>query len=132
MGSHQGQTVAQLVASIVVAVDCGPAVAPFNIQTQIEGAVTMALSTVLSEEVKFSGGGVVSANFDNYDPIRLSEIPEIEVHIIKSNETIGGIGEPGVPPTAPAVANAVFSATGKRIRRIPLTSERVLAALKKS
>ena len=117
---------------VVVAVDCGPAVAPFNIQTQIEGGVTMALSTVLREEVKFSDGGVVSANFDDYNPIRLSEVPDIEVHIVKSDETMGGIGEPGVPPTAPAVANAVFSATGKRIRRIPLTPERVLAAPKQA
>jgi isoquinoline 1-oxidoreductase beta subunit len=116
---------------IVVAVDCGPAVAPFNIKTQIEGAVTMALSTVLREEVKFANGGVSSANFDDYNPIRLSEVPDVEVHIIKSNEAIGGIGEPGVPPTAPAVANAVFNATGARVRRIPLTPERVLAAIKK-
>ncbi len=117
---------------VVVAIDCGPAVAPLNIQTQIEGAVTMALSTVLREEVKFSDGGVVSANFDDYNPIRLSEVPDIEVYIVKSDETMGGIGEPGVPAMAPAVANAVFNATGKRIRRIPLTPERVLAALKKA
>ena len=116
---------------IVVAIDCGPAVAPFNIKTQIEGAVTMALSTVLREEVKFAKGGVSSANFDDYNPIRLSEVPDVEVHIIKSSEAIGGIGEPGVPPTAPAVANAVFNATGARVRRIPLTPERVLAAIKK-
>jgi isoquinoline 1-oxidoreductase beta subunit len=117
---------------VVVALDCGPAVAPLNIQTQIEGAVTMALSTVLREEVQFSGGGVVSANFGDYNPIRLSEVPDIEVHIVKSDETMGGIGEPGVPATAPAVVNAVFNATGKRIRRIPLTPERVLAALQKA
>jgi isoquinoline 1-oxidoreductase beta subunit len=117
---------------IVVAVDCGPAVAPLNIKTQIEGAVTMALSTVLREEVKFANGGVSSANFDDYNPIRLSEVPDVEVHIIKSNEAIGGIGEPGVPPTAPAVANAVFNATGARVRRIPLTPERVLTAIKKA
>jgi isoquinoline 1-oxidoreductase beta subunit len=115
---------------IVVAVDCGPAVAPLNITTQIEGAVTMALSTVLREEVKFANGGVLSANFDNYNPIRLSEIPDIEVHIVKSNEHMGGIGEPGVPPTAPAVANAIFNAVGARVRRIPITSESVLAAIK--
>jgi isoquinoline 1-oxidoreductase beta subunit len=117
---------------VVVAVDCGPAVAPLNIQTQIEGGVTMALSTVLREEVKFSDGGVVSANFGDYNPIRLSEVPEIEVHIVKSDESMGGIGEPGVPPTAPAVANAVFSATGKRIRRIPLTPAIVLATPKQA
>jgi isoquinoline 1-oxidoreductase beta subunit len=117
---------------VVVAIDCGPAVAPLNIKTQIEGAVTMALSTVLREEVKFAKGGVSSANFDDYNPVRLSETPDIEVHIVKSNEAMGGIGEPGVPPTAPAVANAVFNATGARVRRIPLTHERVLAAIKKA
>lgn len=115
---------------IVVAIDCGPAVFPRNIETQIEGAVTMALSTALREEVKFSNGGVSSANFDDYDPIRISETPDIEVHIVKSSEKIGGIGEPGVPPTAPAVANAVFDATGARLRRIPMTPERVLAAIR--
>jgi isoquinoline 1-oxidoreductase beta subunit len=117
---------------IVVAIDCGPAVAPLNIKTQIEGAVIMALSTVLREEVNFANGGASSANFDDYNPIRLSEIPDIEVHIIQSNEKMGGIGEPGVPPTAPAVANAVFNATGKRIRRIPLTPERILATPKQA
>jgi len=117
---------------MVVAIDCGPAVAPLNIKIQIEGAVTMALSTVLREEVKFANGGVLSANFDDYNPIRLSEIPDIEVHIVKSNEAMGGIGEPGVPPTAPAVANAVFNATGARVRRIPLTPASVLAAIKKA
>jgi isoquinoline 1-oxidoreductase beta subunit len=121
-----------IVHRVVVAVDCGPAVAPFNIKTQIEGAVAMGLSTVLREEVKFASGGVSSANFDDYNPIRLSEVPDIEVHIVKSNEAIGGIGEPGLPPMAPAVANAVFNATGARVRRIPLTPERVLAAIKKA
>ncbi len=79
-----------------------------------------------------SNGGVKSANFDDYKIIKISEIPEIEVHIVKSNEPIGGIGEPGVPPTAPAVANAFFNATGVRIRRIPLTPKTVLDALKKA
>jgi isoquinoline 1-oxidoreductase beta subunit len=74
---------------------------------------------------------VKTANFDDYKIIRMSEIPEIEVHIVKSNEKIGGIGEPGVTPTAPAVANAVFNATGARIRRLPLTPQTVLAAIQK-
>jgi isoquinoline 1-oxidoreductase beta subunit len=117
---------------IVAAVDCGQAVAPLNVQTQIEGGVIMALSTVLREEVRFSDGGVVSANFDDYNPIRLSEVPDIEVHIVKSEDSMGGIGEPGVPATAPAVTNAVFNATGRRIRRIPLTPERVLATPKQA
>ena len=75
---------------------------------------------------------MASANFDDYRLIRMSEVPEIEVHMIKSTDKIGGIGEPGVPPLAPAVANAFFNATGVRIRRIPLTPARVLEALKKA
>jgi isoquinoline 1-oxidoreductase beta subunit len=116
---------------IVAAIDCGPVVNPDTIKAQIEGAVTIALSTALMEEVQFSDGGVKSANFDDYKVIRMSEIPEIEVHIVNSKEKLGGIGEPGVPPTAPAVGNAIFNATGARIRRIPFTPERVLEAIKK-
>jgi isoquinoline 1-oxidoreductase beta subunit len=115
---------------IVAAVDCGPVVNPDPLVAQIEGAVIEALSTTLKEQIEFAKGGVKSANFDDYHIIRMGEIPEIEVHIVKSNEKIGGIGEPGVPPTAPAVANAVFNATGARIRRIPLTPQRVLEAIK--
>jgi isoquinoline 1-oxidoreductase beta subunit len=116
---------------IVVAVDCGLAVNPDTVEAQIKGAVIEALSTALKEEVKFSNGGVKSANFDDYDVLRMSEVPEIEVHIV-NNGKIGGIGEPGVPPTAPAVANAFFNATGVRIRRIPLTPQIVQDALKKA
>lgn len=115
---------------VIAAVDCGPVVNPNTIKAQIEGAITIALSTALKEEIKFSNGGVKSSNFSDYNTIKMSEIPEIEVHIVESKEKIGGIGEPGVPPLAPAVANAVFNATGVRIRRIPLTPERVLAAVK--
>jgi isoquinoline 1-oxidoreductase beta subunit len=116
---------------IVSAVDCGPVVNPDTVKAQIEGAVIEGLSSTLKEEIKFSNGGVKTANFDDYKIIRMSEIPEIEVHIVKSKEAIGGIGEPGVTPTAPAVANAVFNATGARIRRLPLTPQTVLAAIQK-
>ena len=117
---------------IVHAVDCGPTVNPGPIFEQIKGGIILALSTVLKEEVKFENGGVKSANFDDYDVIRMSEVPEIEVHVVQSKEKIGGIGELGVPATAPAVANAFFKATGVRIRRLPLTAATVLEALKKS
>ena len=117
---------------IVAAVDCGPTVNPGPIVEQIKGGIIIALSTVLKEEVKFENGGVKSANFDDYDVIRMSEVPEIEVHVVKSTEKIGGIGELGVPAAAPAVANAFFKATGFRIRRLPLTPATVLEALKKS
>jgi isoquinoline 1-oxidoreductase beta subunit len=120
------------VERMVVAVDCGLAVNPDSVEAQIQGGVINALSTALKEEVRFANGGVKSANFDDYGILRMSEVPEIQVHIVKGNKTLGGIGEPGVPPAAPAVANAFFNATGVRIRRIPLTSKVVLEALKKS
>jgi isoquinoline 1-oxidoreductase beta subunit len=116
---------------IVAAVDCGPVVNPDSVKAQIEGAVVEGLSTTFKEKVEFANGGVKTANFDDYKIIRMSEIPEIEVHIVKSNEQIGGIGEPGVTPVAPAVVNAIFNATGARIRRLPLTPDVVLAAIKK-
>ena len=112
-----------------VAVDCGPVVNPGPLKAQMEGAIIMGLSTALKEEVKFEKGGVATANYEDYDLIRMSEVPEIQVHIIDSSEKIGGIGEPGVPPAAPAVANAVFAATGARMRSIPMTPERVQKAL---
>ncbi|HUL30625.1 MAG TPA: xanthine dehydrogenase family protein molybdopterin-binding subunit [Thermodesulfobacteriota bacterium] len=115
---------------VVAAVDCGPVVNPDPLIAQIEGAIVMGLSTIFKEKIEFANGGVKSANFDDYKLIRMSDTPEIEVHIVKSTEAIGGIGEPGVTPTAPAVANAVFAATGARIRRLPMTPEVVLAAMK--
>jgi isoquinoline 1-oxidoreductase beta subunit len=115
---------------IVAAVDIGPVVNPNAVLSQIEGSIVEGVSTTLKEQVEFANGGVKSANFDDYKILRMSEIPEIEIHLVKSNEKIGGIGEPGVTPTAPAIANAVFNATGARIRRLPLIPEAVLAAIK--
>jgi isoquinoline 1-oxidoreductase beta subunit len=130
--SVDAKTGAVRVHRVDVAVDCGPVVNPGPLEAQIQGAVAMGVSTTLFEEVQFAKGGVASANFDDYRLIRMSENPEVHVHIVKSNEDIGGIGEPGVMPLAPAVANAVFNATGARVRRMPLTPERVLAAMKKA
>lgn len=120
------------VHKVVSAVDCGPVINPGPLVEQIEGGTIMALSTALKEEVKFANGGVTSNNFNDYPILRMSETPEIEVHIVKSTDKIGGIGELGVPPLAPAVANAFFNATGVRIRRIPLTPKVVMDALKKA
>jgi isoquinoline 1-oxidoreductase beta subunit len=113
-----------------VVVDCGPVVNPDPLEAQIQGAVTLGVSTTLFEEVQFADGGVASANFDEYRIARMGETPDVHVHIVKSNDDIGGIGEPGIMPLAPAVANAVFNATGGRLRRMPFTPERVLAAIK--
>ncbi len=111
-------------------VDCGPTVNTDIIQAQMEGALTMGLSAALKEQVEFAAGGVKSANFLDYPLLRMSEAPdEIRVHIVESDGEIGGVGEPGLPPIAPAVANAIFAATGARIRRLPMTPERIKAAI---
>ena len=118
------------VHKITLAIDCGPVVNPDPLVAQAEGCAIIGLSATLKEQVHFANGGVKSANFDDYKIFRMSDIPEIEVHSIKSTEKIGGIGEPPVAPIAPAVANALFNLTGARIRRLPLTPETVLAAIK--
>ena len=105
---------------VVCAVDCGPVVHPAIITAQMKSGILMGLSAALRERVDFAKGGVVSSNFDNYELLRMKEIPEIEVHIVSSGEKMGGIGEPGLPPIAPAVANAVFKAAGIRVRRLPM------------
>lgn len=117
---------------IVFAVDCGPVVNLDPLVAQIEGGAVYALSTAMKEEVMFSNGGVKSANFNDYKICKMSEVPEIEVHIIRSRQRMGGIGELGMPATAPAVANAIFDATGARVRRVPMNPETVLAALRKA
>lgn len=105
---------------IVAAVDCGIAVNPDVISAQVEGAVGFALSSVLRNRITFQDGVVQEANFDAYEPTRMSEMPKVEVHIVPSTSDPTGIGEPGVPCLAPAVSNAVFAATGKRLRSLPL------------
>jgi isoquinoline 1-oxidoreductase subunit beta len=105
---------------VICTVDCGPVVNPAIIIAQMKSGILMGLSAALRERVDFAQGGVASSNFDNYELLRINEIPEIEVHIVPSREEIGGIGEPGLPPIAPAVANAVFQAAGIRVRRLPM------------
>ena len=119
------------VHNVTCAVDCGSVVNPAIVKAQMMGGLTMGLSAALKEKIEFAGGGVKSSNFADYELLRMSEAPEVEVHIVKSGEKLGGIGEPGVPPVAPAVANALFKATGARLRRLPMNPETVLAAMKK-
>ena len=111
------------VHKMVCAIDCGTAVYPDAIRAQAESGVVMGLSTAFYEKVRFSNGGVKTSNYDNYPVLTMSEIPEIEVHITKSNLKAGGVGEPVFPSVAPAVANAVFSATGVRLRELPFQRE---------
>jgi isoquinoline 1-oxidoreductase beta subunit len=111
------------VHKVVCALDCGTAVYPDAIRAQAESGVIMGLSTAFYEKVRFSDGGVKTANYDNYPVLTMSEVPEIEVHIAKNNLKAGGIGEPVYPSVAPAVANAIFKATGVRLRELPFRKE---------
>ncbi|MBI5633184.1 MAG: xanthine dehydrogenase family protein molybdopterin-binding subunit [Nitrospirae bacterium] len=118
------------VKKVVCAVDCGSVVNPDTIKAQMMGGIVMGLSSALKEKIEFARGKAVTENFDTYPLLTMSETPEIEVHIVTSNDKLGGIGEPGVPPVAPAVANALFNATGVRMRSLPMTPEAVVQALK--
>jgi isoquinoline 1-oxidoreductase beta subunit len=105
---------------IVSAVDCGHYVNPGIIAAQLEGGAIFGASAALFQELTFERGRLQQTNFHTFPVMRMNECPEIETYIVESNEKSGGIGEPGVPCTAPAIANAVFAATGKRIRKLPI------------
>jgi isoquinoline 1-oxidoreductase beta subunit len=108
---------------VVAAVDCGMVINPDGIHQQIESAIVYGLSAALHGAITLENGHVVQSNFNDYPPLRLSEMPQVEVHIVASGQPPTGIGEPGTPPIAPAVANAVFRLTGKRLRRMPFDQE---------
>lgn len=108
------------VERVVAAVDCGTVINPDGVVAQTESAVIFALTAALKGEITIDQGRVVQGNFNDYTLLTLDETPKIEVHLVPSDEPPGGVGEPGVPPLAPAVANAVFAATGKRLRTLPL------------
>ncbi len=115
------------VRRIVAAVDCGTAVNPDGVRAMIEGAVNFALTPVLCREITIKDAAVEQSNFHDYPVLRIPDAPDVEVHIVPSSDKPGGMGETGVPPLAPAVANAVFAATGKRVRRLPI-DPKLLAA----
>ncbi len=104
---------------IVAAVDCGQIINPESVRSQTEGAIIYGLGAALKNEITIKDGAVEQTNFDGYDPIRINEAPHIEVHLTRSKDDPGGMGEPGLPPAAPAVANAVFAACGQRLRKMP-------------
>jgi len=108
---------------VVCAVDCGRVVNPDTVAAQMESGIVFGLTAALYGEITFKNGRVEQSNFNNYEMLRLNEMPKVEVHIVPSEEALGGIGEPGVPPIAPAVANAIFGLTGKRLRRLPIRTE---------
>ena len=108
---------------VVCAVDCGMVVNPDGIQAQMEGAVAFALTAAVKGAITINKGRVEQSNFHDYPALRMSEMPQVETHIVPSAEAPTGIGEPGVPPLAAAVANAVFAATRIRVRHLPIQSE---------
>jgi isoquinoline 1-oxidoreductase beta subunit len=116
------------VERVVCAVDCGIPVNPNVIRAQIEGGVGYGLGAILKGEITLDGGRVVQGNFDDYPVLTIDEMAVVEVHIVPSAERPTGVGEPGVPPIGPAVANAVFAATGKRIRVLPFSRNELRTA----
>ncbi|RRB06918.1 xanthine dehydrogenase family protein molybdopterin-binding subunit [Larkinella rosea] len=105
---------------VVCVIDCGLAVNPDGVRAQMESCIVYGLTAALYGEITLGKGQVKQSNFHDYPLLRMNEMPTIEVHIVKSSESMGGAGEPGVPPIAPALANAVFAATGKRVRSLPI------------
>jgi isoquinoline 1-oxidoreductase beta subunit len=105
---------------VVCAIDCGIAVNPATIEAQMESGIAFGLGATLASAITFKDGRVQESNFDDYKVLRLPDMPKVEVHIVPSRERPGGVGEPGTPPIAPAVANAVAALTGQRLRELPL------------
>jgi isoquinoline 1-oxidoreductase beta subunit len=105
---------------VVCAVDCGLVINPDTVRAQMEGGIIFGLTAALKTEITLKDGRVEQSNFHDYQMLRMFESPEIEVHIVPSTENPTGVGEPGVPPVASALANAIFAATGKRVRRLPI------------
>lgn len=120
------------VDKVVCAIDCGRVVNPDTVEAQMESGIVFGLSAALFGAVTFKEGRVEQNNFYDYPVVRMKDMPEVEVHIMPSEESPEGVGEPGVPPIAPAVANAVFAATGARLRKLPMTPETVKEAMKKA
>ena len=108
---------------VVVAIDCGQVINPDMVAAQMEGGIVFGLTAALYGEITFEGGQTQQSNFNNYTMLRIKEMPRVEVHIVPSHEAPGGCGEPPVPSIAPAVANAIFAATGKRLRRLPFQTQ---------
>ncbi|MFH1027707.1 MAG: xanthine dehydrogenase family protein molybdopterin-binding subunit [Pseudomonadota bacterium] len=116
---------------VVCAIDCGRIVNPDTIKAQMESGITFGLSAALFGEITLKNGRVEQGNFHDYQLVRMQGMPRVEAYIIDSSEPPGGVGEPGVPPIAPAVANALFAATGARVRSLPITAEKISAVIGK-
>ena len=127
-GSYVAQVVEVQVAKngevrvprVICAVDCGVVVNPDTVEAQMEGGIMFGLAAALFSEITVKNGRVEQSNFNDYRMLRINEAPEVEVYLVKSGEAPGGIGEPGTSALAPALTNAIFAATGTRIRTLPV------------
>jgi len=108
------------ISRIVCAADVGRIINPDVLAAQMEGGIIFGLSAALYGAITIDNGRVHQSNFNEYQMLRINEVPRIEVHLVQSNDPPGGAGEPPVPPIASAVCNAIFAATGRRIRRLPV------------
>ena len=107
-------------------IDLGTVVNPDNVKAQVEGAIVMAIVAAIKNGIRFENGKSLQTNFNNYRMLRINEMPVVEVYILADGgPVIKGVGEPGLPPLAPALCNAIFAATGKRIRRLPFDLNKV-------
>ena len=111
------------VRRVTCAVDCGQVVNPAGVEQQIQSGIVYGLSAALKGEITIDRGRVQQGNFNTYDMLRIDEMPQVEVHLVPSTANSGGIGEASTPGIAPAVGNAIFAATGKRVRTLPLKKE---------
>ncbi len=112
---------------VTAAGDFGQIVNPNTVNAQVVGSIVTGLSAALYGEITLDGGRVVQSNFDDYPLLRIGEMPEVDVHIVESTEDPGGVGEPAVPPIAPAVTNALFALTGVRVRKLPIRASEFAA-----
>ena len=115
---------------ITIAMDVGTVVNPDGVRAQIEGSVLWGASLALFENATMKDGGIEQTNFDSYTPMRMSQMPELDISIISNGEPAVGCGEPAVTVIAPAIGNAIFNAVGARVRSLPITAEAVKAAMK--
>ena len=118
------------VKKLTIATDVGTQVHPDNIRAQVEGAALWGLSLAMYEKATLKDGGIEQTNFDGYTPLRMSQTPEIAVAVIANGEKATGVGEPAVTVVAPAIGNAIFNASGARVRALPITAEAVKASMK--
>jgi isoquinoline 1-oxidoreductase beta subunit len=115
------------IPNVWTAVDAGTVVSPDNIRNQFEGAAVFGTSLAMFSEITATNGVIDQSNFNNFQIARMSRAPRhVDVHIVESEAPPAGVGEPGVPPFAPALCNAVFAATGKRVRELPLSKTKLV------